>query len=168
MKKKKEKILTILLIATTLALSSEAIAQNNSHGAPATAKKLLKEKKKTDLNYLRKYSGQSASEGLLDDPSVKARIIRLIGVTDYKYMKKNWNVETPISIVGPVLEAEGCKKHNCDNVNFIIIIDMDKGLFDIGVKKEGMKALTFSDNNSTPNGAPGDLEDWAKKNMNKR
>lgn len=89
MKKNIEKIVTILLIAIALALSSEALAQNNAHGAaPATTKKLLKEKKKTDLNYLRKYCSQSASEGLLSDPSVKARIIGLIGVTDYKYMKK--------------------------------------------------------------------------------
>ncbi|AJW62986.1 hypothetical protein VO54_01509 [Elizabethkingia miricola] len=160
MKKKTEKILTMLLVATALALSNKIIAQNNSHSAKTT--------KKADLNYLRKYSNQGASEGFLDDPSVKARIIRLIGAADYKYMKKNWNVETPISIVGPVLEAEGCKKHDCDNVNFIIIVDMDKGLFDIGVKKEGMKALTFSDDNGNPTSAPGDLEDWAKKNANKR
>ena len=115
------------------------------------------------LDFLKNYKGKMVKTSkLLDNPVLKSRLIKLLGNDDYAFLKKNWNVETPITVVGNTVEATGCKVHDCGNTNFILLVDTADNIIQVGIRKNGGKALIISED---PNRSiPGDLEDWSSGN----
>ncbi|MCT4318804.1 hypothetical protein [Elizabethkingia anophelis] len=91
----------------------------------------------TSLTFLKKYSGKYTYEvKLLNNPILKNRLIRLMGIQKYTFMKNTWRVEGGISVKNNILTAEGCEQHNCDSTNFIIVIDLERDILYVGYKVE--------------------------------
>lgn len=116
------------------------------------------------LQSLRNMDGQFATEvGLLENPSVKTQLIKLIGRKEYSIMKRNWNIETPIKVIGPSVIAQGCKRHDCNNTSYIVVINTKSGIVDIGYKpSEGYKRLAVSGKKDV-NTIPPAIEEWQRQ-----
>lgn len=57
-----------------------------------------------------------------------------MGIQKYTFIKDTWRVEFPISIENNILTTEGCEQHNCDSMNFIIVIDLERDILYVGYK----------------------------------
>lgn len=91
----------------------------------------------TSLKFLKKYNGKYTYEvKLLNNPILKNRLIRLMGIQKYTFMKNTWRVEGGISVKNNILTAEGCEQHNCDSTNFIMVIDLERDILYVGYKVE--------------------------------
>ncbi|WP_419869636.1 hypothetical protein [Chryseobacterium sp. CT-SW4] len=150
--------------AFALALSANfALANQNSVTDSKETLEIVNAKPQP-LSFIKNYKGKTVKASkLLDNPIVKARLIKLIGNDDYVFLKKNWNVEEPISVVGNTAEASGCKVHDCGNTNFILLFDITDNIIQVGIRKNGGKALIISED--PERSIPGDLEEWSKRNQ---
>ena len=62
---------------------------------------------------------------LIENKEMQARLKKLLG-GDFAAMKDNFNVESPIEIVGGILMASGCQAHYCGPNTYYIFIDLAK------------------------------------------
>lgn len=119
-------------------------------------------KTKTNLEFLKKYKGKYPYDvKLLSNPILKKRIVDLIGVQKYNYMKNTWRVEGGIGVENNMFDASGCEQHNCGNTNFIIVVDLEKNILYIGYRVES-EILKFGEDQNYPKL----ILDWEKENIN--
>ncbi|MCL1665570.1 hypothetical protein M2T78_14985 [Elizabethkingia ursingii] len=113
----------------------------------------------TSLKFLKKYNGKYTYEAkLFNNPVLKSRLIRLIGVEKYTFMKNRWRVEGGISVKNNILIAEGCEQHNCDSTNFIIVIDLERDKLSVGYREE-KNVIMFREGETLPK----EIEEWRKE-----
>lgn len=117
---------------------------------------------KTNLEFLKKYNGKYTYEvKLLSNPILKKRIVDLIGVQKYNYMKTTWRVEGGITVENKMFDASGCEQHNCGNTNFIVVVDLEKDILYVGYRVENEIQKFGEDQNF-----PKLILDWEKENIN--
>ncbi|OPC00742.1 hypothetical protein BAS10_00455 [Elizabethkingia meningoseptica] len=110
----------------------------------------------TSLKFLKKYNGKNTYEvKLFNNPILKNRLIRLIGVEKYTFMKNTWRVEGGISVKNNILTAEGCEQHNCGDTNFIIVIDLERDKLSVGYREE-KNVIMFREGETLPK----EIEEW--------
>ncbi|AQW89706.1 hypothetical protein BBD28_03105 [Elizabethkingia anophelis] len=91
----------------------------------------------TSLKFLKKYNGKYTYEvKLFNNPILKNRLVKLMGIDKYTFMKNTWRVEGGISVKNNILTTEGCEQHNCDSTNFIVVIDLERDILYVGYKVE--------------------------------
>ncbi len=117
---------------------------------------------KTNLEFLKKYKGKYPYDvKLLSNPILKKRIVDLIGIQKYNFMKTTWRVEGGIGVENNMFDASGCEQHNCGNTNFIIVVDLEKNILYIGYRVES-EILKFGEDQNYPKL----ILDWEKENIN--
>ena len=117
---------------------------------------------KTNLGFLKKYKGKYPYDvKLLNNPTLKKRIVDLIGIQKYNFMKTTWRVEGGIGVENNMFDASGCEQHNCGNTNFIIVVDLEKNILYIGYRVES-EILKFGEDQNYPKL----ILDWEKENIN--
>lgn len=95
---------------------SENPSKNANH--PATTPKA-----ESGLSSLKTKKDKTATEiKLWQNKEFTSRLEKLMGA-DYKPMKENWNVETPMEVEGDVLKLTGCEQHNCGDNQYWLYID---------------------------------------------
>ncbi|MGR3791161.1 hypothetical protein ACUXZJ_09855 [Flavobacterium sp. TN-1] len=115
----------------------------------------------TNLGFLKKYNGKYTYEvKLLSNPTLKKRIVDLIGNERYNYMKTTWRVEGGITVENNMFDASGCEQHNCGNTNFIIVVDLEKDILYIGYRVEN-EILKFGEDQNYPKL----ILDWESENI---
>lgn len=115
----------------------------------------------TNLGFLKKYNGKYTYEvKLLSNPTLKKRIVDLIGNEKYNYMKTTWRVEGGITVENNMFDASGCEQHNCGNTNFIIVVDLGKDILYVGYRVEN-EILKFGEDQNYPKL----ILDWESENI---
>ena len=115
---------------------------------------------KTNLEFLKKYKGKYPYDvKLLSNPTLKKRIVDLIGIQKYNFMKTTWRVEGGIGVENNMFDASGCEQHNCDVTNFIIAVDLEKDILYVGYRVENEIQKFGEDQNY-----PKLILDWEKGN----
>lgn len=115
---------------------------------------------KSNLEFLKKYKGKYPYDvKLLSNPTLKKRIVDLMGMQKYNFMKTTWRVEGGIGVENNMFDASGCEQHNCDMTNFIIVVDLDKDILYIGYRVENEIQKFGEDQNY-----PKLILDWEKGN----
>ena len=140
-----------ILLLLPFFIASTTVAQSNTK---------VKSKASTSLAYLKNYNEKYPGEvKLFSKPQFVNRVKAVIG-TRYATLKKYWDVESPIEIIGDNFIAYACRPHNCDITNFMIIYDFKNDKMYVGIR-EDEKAKTYSENGSP---IPARLDEWAKNN----
>ena len=112
------------------------------------------------LNFLKNYKGKYPYDvKLLNNPTLKKRIVDLMGMQKYNFMKTTWRVEGGIGVENNMFDASGCEQHNCDMTNFIIVVDLEKDILYIGYRVENEIQKFGEDRNY-----PKLILDWEKGN----
>ena len=115
---------------------------------------------KTNLEFLKKYKGKYPYDvKLLSNPTLKKRIVDLIGIQKCNFMKTTWRVEGGIGVENNMFDASGCEQHNCDVTNFIIAVDLEKDILYVGYRVENEIQKFGEDQNY-----PKLILDWEKGN----
>ncbi|MBK8305124.1 MAG: hypothetical protein IPK98_17725 [Chloracidobacterium sp.] len=77
------------------------------------------------ISILKKAEGKYPYElKLLENAEMKVRLQKLMG-PDFAALKANWDVESPIEIVGGILRASGCEQHNCGANMYYLFVDIE-------------------------------------------
>ena len=77
------------------------------------------------ISILKKAEGKYPYElKLLENAEMKARLQKLMG-PDFAALKANWDVESPVEIVGGILRASGCEQHNCGANVYYMFVDLE-------------------------------------------
>ena len=74
----------------------------------------------------------------------------------FNFLKKYFDVQIPIVVKNNLFIAEGCKAHECPQINFILIVDLTKDVLYVGIRDD-VNVKTFSEDGS-PNPEP--LKAW--------
>jgi len=103
--------------------------------------------KKDRLLNLNSFVGKYPTEvRLLEEGTLKIRLQKILRGR-FIYLQQNWAVETPINIVEGMFLAWGCQQHNCDQTNFIIVVDLKKNLVYCGIREKDL-VKTYSEDGS--------------------
>src|SRR5690606_34822421 len=106
-------------------------------GSPVSASSTVKSNS-SGLSYLKNSHGHYPSDiGLLENGTLKNRMIALMGDSVFTFLVEVWAVESPIEIANNVFVAKGCQAHYCSETNFIIIYELKSDLLTIGTRTEG-------------------------------
>jgi hypothetical protein len=117
----------------------------------------LEKQIQNDLSFLRRMNGKYPYEvKLLDIPALELRLRNLLG-NRFTFFKDKWATQTPIQVIGNKFISTACEAHNCNNTNFIIVVDFEKNILYAGIREE-LKVKTYSEDGSTC----AEIEDWAK------
>jgi hypothetical protein len=101
----------------------------------------------SDISFLHKYDGKYPGDvALFTNAALKDRLQKMLGAR-YAMLADSMDVESPISIVDSTFAANGCKKHDCNTTNYILIIDLAKDLMYAGIRQDG-RIETYSENGS--------------------
>lgn len=114
--------------------------------------------KQGNLDFLKEFNGKYPNDvKLLDNPVLTQRLKKLLG-DRFTFLKETWAVETPIEIKNNIFVASGCQAHNCDNTNFLLVVDFSKNIVYAGVREEENVKLYAEDGSDNP-----ELNKWQKK-----
>lgn len=117
--------------------------------------KIVVRKKINDFDYLKNLDGKYPFEvKLLENVLLQKKIKKLIG-NRFDFLKNKWSTEVPIKIEDGFFIASGCEQHNCNNTNFIIIIELSTNKTFVGIREENEIEI-FSDSDFEPT----QITDW--------
>ncbi len=117
--------------------------------------KIVVRKKNNDFDYLKNLDGKYPFEvKLLENVLLQKKIKKLIG-NRFDFLKNKWSTEVPIKIEDGCFIASGCEQHNCNNTNFIIIIELSTNKTFVGIREENEIEI-FSDSDFEPT----QITDW--------
>jgi hypothetical protein len=112
-----------------------------------------------ELLYLKKLVGRYPSDvKFLTANKLSVRIKKLTSLR-YEFLKSTWAVEEPIEMKGHILKAWGCQDHNCDQTNFIIVVDFENNVVYCGIRENGT-VKEYSEDGSTN----AEIIKWSKRN----
>lgn len=101
----------------------------------------------SDIAELRKLDGSSLNSEFFGNPIIKKRLQTLLGKERYAFTEGHWNLGTPCKLENDILVTTGCMSHFCNETNFIVIIDISKNTFHVGIR-DNDKVKTYSENES--------------------
>jgi hypothetical protein len=90
------------------------------------------------LAELRRLEGKRIREiELWDAPDIQERLGKLVGA-EFEALKREWMIESPITVDGDVLMAAGCDwNNNCDQNQYVMFADTAKDNINILHFKDG-------------------------------
>ncbi|HEY5885920.1 MAG TPA: hypothetical protein VIT88_14615 [Pyrinomonadaceae bacterium] len=100
-----------------------------------------------NLEFLRKLK-DGPINNYLDKPIIKKRLQNLIGRKRFKLLY-GLSLNRPNEISDDVFVANGCMPHFCPNSNFILIIEIAKNTFHVGIR-DNNRIKIYSEKNITP------------------
>jgi len=131
---------TMVAVDTVTAVDETEITANEGSENGADSQNTL-----DNLSFLRNLNGKYPYEvELLDNKILAGRLYELIG-DRFSFLKKKWNVETPIEISDNIFIASACEAHNCGYTEFIIVINFTNDVLYVGIREEG-KVDLYSEN----------------------
>ena len=102
------------------------------------------------LDFLNSYKGKYPAEvKLLNQPVIKKRLQKLLG-TEYTFLKKIWQVESPIEIDNGLFYAWAMQAHQGGNPGAVIMADIKKNILYVGIRKNGEEKFYSEDGSPSP------------------
>lgn len=100
------------------------------------------------------------SDRLLNDPSIKARLQKLLGKKNYAAFIETFETITPIEKDGEILFASGCLIHACTHLESAIAIDLGNNTVHAAIFRDEKPTRFFNERGAW---TPGPLTAWAKR-----
>ena len=100
------------------------------------------------------------SDTILENPSIKARLKRLLGKRIYKDFLESFETINPIEKKGDILFSSGCLIHACTHAESAIAIDFSKNTIHAAIFNEKRKTRYFNEKSSK---TPRSISNWAKR-----
>jgi hypothetical protein len=117
--------------------------------------KIITQKKISDFDTFKNLEGKYPFEvKLLENTLLEKKIKNLIGNRFY-FLKNTWSTEVPIKIEDGFFVASGCEQHNCNNTNFIIVMELKTNKLFVGIREENEIEL-YSEGDFEPT----QITDW--------
>lgn len=117
-------------------------------------------KGKGDLSALQFFKGKYPYEiKLLKNPALKTRLRELLGTELYAYVKQIRQVESPIEIEDGLFYSWAMQAHSGGNPSAVIMIDFEKDILYVGIRKNNISTLYSEDGSA----APQKLNDWSNE-----
>lgn len=108
------------------------------------------------LHFLKGAEGKYPDDiNLLKRNALKKRLKKLLG-SKYKFLIKNFNVQTPIEFTGGIYTTFGCRAHSCADTNFMIAYDFSKDILYAGIREDPQVTI-YSESGDIP----GKIMEWA-------
>lgn len=109
------------------------------------------------LDFLKKFNTKYPSKvNLFNNEILTGRLKKLLQ-NRYYFLKKTWEVESPITIKNNFFIATGAQAHNAGATNFIIVVDFLKNNIYVGVREE-YEEKDYSEDGSISE----ELQNWSK------
>lgn len=105
------------------------------------------------------WSGED-SDRLLNDPTIKTRLKRLLGKKNYASFIETFETITPIEKDGDVLFASGCLIHACTHLESAIAIDLRNNTVHAAIFRDEKPTRFFNERGRK---TPGPILAWAKR-----
>lgn len=77
------------------------------------------------LGFLVTYKGKYAAQEKLFENEVLASRLKALNRFNYEALLRNYNTETPVTIVNNIVHMSGCKQHDCPSNAYDFFIDLD-------------------------------------------
>jgi hypothetical protein len=116
----------------------------------------------SNLNFLKSMRGKYPfAVKLLDKPAMKTRLEKLLGSTEFNYMKKNLvDVATPIKVKNGYFYSWAMQAHSGNDFGATTMADISKNVLYVIIRKDSQEK-TYSEDGSA---VPKPLLDMAKEN----
>jgi hypothetical protein len=85
------------------------------------------------------------SDKLLNHPTIKLRLKKLLGKKQYSHFMEGFETINPIEKKGNFLFTKGCLIHACGHVESAIAIDLVKQTIHVGIFRETEKIVFFNE-----------------------
>lgn len=100
------------------------------------------------------------SQDLLNNPTIKSRLKKLLGKKNYADFKESWETVNPIVKKGNFLFSSGCLIHACGHTESAIAIDLLNNSIHAGIYTETEKTRYFNEGNRK---TPKAIKSWANR-----
>ena len=97
---------------------------------------------------------------LLNNPTVKARLKKLLGAKNYASFLDSFETVAPVEKKGAFLFSSGCLLHACTNLESAIAIDLTSKTIHAAIYNKAGKTKFFNENNRK---TPEVIEAWANR-----
>lgn len=87
-----------------------------------------------DFSSFKKYQGKNPINTIFKDDFFVARLEEILDSSGFNFMLENWVSSSKIFVEDNQIYAFGCKESECEDTNFIIIIDLDTNEIFVGFK----------------------------------
>jgi len=113
-----------------------------------------------NLNFLSKMDGKYPFDvKLIEKPALKSRLQKLLGATEYDYMKKNLrDVATPIKVKKGYFYSWAMQAHSGNEYGATIMADIEKNVLYVVIRRDSQDKM-YSENGGP---LPTALQDMAK------
>ena len=105
------------------------------------------------------WSGED-SDKLLTDPSITARLRKLMGRKGYASFMESFETVTPITRNGEILFASGCLIHACTHVESAIAVDLKNNTLHAAIFRDAEPVRFFNERGRK---TPGPISAWAAR-----
>lgn len=99
------------------------------------------------------------SHDLLTNPTIKARLKKLLGEKSYADFTESWETVNPVIKKGNFLFSSGCLIHACGHLESAIAIDLLKKTIHVGIFRETEKTKYFNERRRK---TPAIIRNWAQ------
>lgn len=103
--------------------------------------------KNNDLVSFINFEDENAKLNALNDADLNNRLLSVMRSYQYKKLKENWEYSSKVNVLKDEIYFYGCKESDCQNVNFIIVLDIKNNVIHSGTKLYDY-VNTFSEDNS--------------------
>jgi hypothetical protein len=99
----------------------------------------LQTNKDTGMDYLIGYDGKyPADVGLLEDARMVRRLKKLLGGSQYEFLRSMPKVEAPMQVADDIFTANVCQQHDCAQTNVIIVVNIPQNIVYAGIRRDTM------------------------------
>ncbi|MCA0931810.1 hypothetical protein LCM02_05050 [Lutimonas saemankumensis] len=127
-----KKIILALLIVTLFVGCNKVKSNQDSNKNEASEKEAVPETVADEivvpdvpLGFLVTYEGKYATQEKLFEKEEFAQRLKSLDRFNYEALLKNYNTETPVTIVDQVVHMSGCRQHDCPASAYDFFIDLD-------------------------------------------
>lgn len=100
------------------------------------------------------------SNDLLNNPTIKSRLKKLLGKKNYADFKESWETINPVVKNGNFLFSSGCLIHACGHLESAIAIDLVNNSIHAAIYNQAEKTRYFNEGNRK---TPKAIKNWAKR-----
>lgn len=100
------------------------------------------------------------SDEILNNPTIKLRLQKLLGKKNYADFIESWETVNPITKKGNFLFSSGCLIHACGHIESAIAIDLRTKTIHTAIFREGEKTRYFNERKKK---TPNVIKNWANR-----
>lgn len=124
---------------------AETQSQTETKTEVATAQQIAS----SDLAFLRQLEGKYPDEVKLFENTIFRQRLRHLTGRQFRFMVRNFNVQTPAEIIDNIFVIFACRAHNCTYTDFIVVYDFTNDILHAGIRKKEQEKI-YSEGGDIP------------------